>query len=232
METRRPAGDNSGQFLHRRRLPPVTRARLTAAKMLTLLAHALQFGLLAFTSVFFLVDPLAAIPTFLVITSGDEAAERKRTAKTAAITCCIVLLGFAFAGSLIFKLFGITLVAFKIAGGVILMLIGLDMLKARRSPTKETADETREGAEKENAGIIPLGIPMLAGPGSISTVMVLVGQSSEWWQIACVCLAVGITAVLSYVVLAGADRVRRYLGETGSRVLTRLMCLRLTAIAV
>ena len=145
--------------------------------MLSLFARVLQFGLLAFTSIFFLVDPFAAIPTFLVITAGGGASERKRTAKTAAFTCCVVLLGFAFAGTLILRLFGITLVAFKIAGGVILMLIGLDMLRARRSPTKETLDETREGAEKENAGIIPLGIPMLAGPGSISTVMVLMGHA-------------------------------------------------------
>jgi len=200
--------------------------------MLSSLARVLQFGLLVFTSIFFLVDPLAAIPTFLVITAGADTGERRKTAKTAAFTCCVVLLGFAFAGTLIFRLFGITLVAFKIAGGVILMLIGLDMLRARRSPTKETLDETREGAEKENAGIIPLGIPMLAGPGSISTVMVLMGQSSEWWQTVCICIAVVITAVLSYWILAGADRVRRHLGDTGSRVLTRLMGLLLTAIAV
>lgn len=200
--------------------------------MLDSFARALQFGLLAFTSIFFLVDPLAAIPTFLVITAADDALERRRTAKTAAVTCCIVLFGFAFAGTLVFRLFGITLVAFKIAGGVILMLIGLEMLRARRSATKETLDETREGAEKENAGIIPLGIPMLAGPGSISTVMVLMGQSSEWWQTVSICIAIAITAILSYLILAGADRVRRYLGETGSRVLTRLMGLLLTAIAV
>lgn len=200
--------------------------------MLSLFASAFQFGLLTFTSIFFLVDPFAAIPTFLVITAGADSAERRSTARTAAFTCGIVLLGFALAGTLIFRLFGITIVAFKIAGGVILMLIGLDMLRARRSATKETVDETREGAEKENAGIIPLGIPMLAGPGSISTVMVLEGQSSEWWQTACICAAVVITAAVSYWILAGADRVRRYLGETGSRVLTRLMGLLLTAIAV
>jgi len=200
--------------------------------MLSLFGSVFQFGLLTFTSIFFLVDPFAAIPTFLVITAGDDAAERRKTAKTAALTCALVLAGFALAGSLIFRLFGITIVAFKIAGGVILMLIGLDMLRARRSPTKETIDETREGAEKENAGIIPLGIPMLAGPGSISTVMVLVGQSSEWWQTAIICVTVVITAAVSYWILAGADRVRRYLGETGSRVLTRLMGLLLTAIAV
>jgi multiple antibiotic resistance protein len=200
--------------------------------MLSSFASVLQFSLLVFTSIFFLVDPFATVPTFLVITADADAVERRRTARTATLTCCVVLLGFAFAGTLIFRLFGITLVAFKIAGGVILLLIGLDMLQARRSPTKETRDEAREGAEKENAGIIPLGIPMLAGPGSISTVMVLMGQSSEWWQTVSICIAVAITSVLSYWILAGADRVRRYLGDTGGHVLTRLMGLLLTAIAV
>src|SRR5579863_3282897 len=102
--------------------------------MLSSLAHILQFGLLVFPSIFFLVDPFAAVPTFLVITADLDAVERRRTARTAAVTCCVVLLGFAVAGTLIFRLFGITIVAFKIAGGVILMLIGLDMLRARRSP--------------------------------------------------------------------------------------------------
>src|SRR6266851_9746429 len=200
--------------------------------MLSTIASLVQFSLIALTSIFFLVDPIAAIPAFLVMTADSDSARRRHMAKRAAWTCFLVLSGFALAGSLIFKVFGITLPAFKIAGGVILMLIGLDMLQARRSPTKETLDETREGAEKENAGIIPLGIPMLAGPGSISTVMVLMGQSSAWWQTASICVAIVITSILSYWILAAADRVRRYLGETGSRVLTRLMGLLLTAIAV
>jgi multiple antibiotic resistance protein len=188
--------------------------------------------LIAFTSIFVLVDPLAAIPAFLVMTSVSSRADRRRMALRAAWTCFTVLVVFGIAGSLIFRLFGITLPAFKIAGGIILGLIGLDMVQAKRSPTKETPGDTEESLEKEDVGIIPLGIPMLAGPGSISTVMVLLSQSTDWRHGAIIFSAIAFTAAISYVVLAAADRVRSYLGETGIRVLTRMMGLLLTAIAV
>ncbi len=192
----------------------------------------LQFALIAFTSIFVLVDPFAAIPTFLVLTAEDSRIRRRRTAIRAAWTCFTVLAVFGIAGSFIFNLLGITLPAFKIAGGIILGLIGLDMVQARRSPTKETAGDTEESLEKEEVGIIPLGIPMLAGPGSISTVMVLVSQASDWRNVALIFGAIGFTSVISYIVLAAAERVRSFLGETGIRILTRMMGLLLTAIAV
>jgi len=194
------------------------------------LADLLQFSFVALTSVLFLVDPIAAIPTFLSMTAEQDGAQRRHMAKRAAWTCLVVLTGFGAAGKLIFRLFGITLPAFKIAGGVILLLIGLDMLRARRSQTKEAPGE--EGAEREDVGIIPLGIPMLAGPGAISTVMVLIGGQRGWWYAIPVFLAIAVTSVVSYWILAGASRVRHYLGETGIRILTRLMGLMLTAIAI
>ena len=196
------------------------------------LADLLQFSFVAMTSIFFLVDPIAAIPTFLAMTADHDQRDRRHMAKRAAWACFVVLAGFAAAGRLIFRLFGITLPAFKIAGGVILLLIGLDMLRARRSQTKETPGEAEEGASKEDVGIIPLGIPMLAGPGAISTVMVLISGVPDWWFAIPVFAAIAVTALVSYWVLAGADRVRGYLGETGIRILTRLMGLMLTAIAV
>ena len=195
-------------------------------------AELLQFSLIAFTSIFFLVDPFAAIPAFLVMTSDSGGTRRRRMAARAAWTCLTVLAVFSIAGSFIFSLFGITLPAFKIAGGIILGLIGLDMVQARRSPTKETPGDTEESREKEDVGIIPLGIPMLAGPGSISTVMVLVSQSADWKHSAVILSAIVVTSALSFAVLAAADRVRSFLGETGIRILTRMMGLLLTAIAV
>jgi multiple antibiotic resistance protein len=196
------------------------------------IAALLQFFLVSLTSIFFLVDPIAAIPTFLIMTAGADVDHRRRMARRAAWTCFLVLSAFAGAGTLIFKLFGITLPAFKIAGGVILLLIGIDMLQARRSPTKETPPETEEGSEKEDVGIIPLGVPMLAGPGSISTVMVLMSGAPATWYAGPIFVTIAITAFASYWILAGADRVRVYLGETGIRILTRMMGLLLTAIAV
>ena len=200
--------------------------------MPTSLTTVLEFALLAITSVFFLVDPFAVIPMFLAVTANSPKDERRAVARRSALTCAIVLCSFALAGSLIFKMFGITLPAFKIAGGIILMGIGLDMLQAKQSGTKATAEEQQEGAEKSDASIIPLGMPMLAGPGAISTVMVLVGESHSIWQHAIIYATILVTAFVSYLVLAGADGVRKYLGETGIRILMRLMGLLLVALAV
>jgi multiple antibiotic resistance protein len=195
-----------------------------------------RFSLLAVSSIFFLVDPFAAIPTFLAVTESCNVARRARAARKGAITCFIVLTAFAFAGRLIFRMFGITLPAFEIAGGLILLLIGLDMLEARRSATQETTGDAEEAAAKEcageDAGIVPLGIPMLAGPGAISSVMVLVGQVTTAWQMAAIVGCIGFTALVSYFVLAGASRVRGFLGETGIRILVRIMGLLLVALAM
>ncbi len=200
--------------------------------MPTTVTTVLEFALLAITSVFFLVDPFAVIPIFLAVTANLPKDERRAMARRSAMTCAIVLCSFALAGSLIFKMFGITLPAFKIAGGIILMGIGLDMLQAKQSGTKATVEEQQEGAEKADASIIPLGMPMLAGPGAISTVMVLVGESHSIWQHIIIYATILLTAFVSFLVLAGADGVRKYLGETGIRILMRLMGLLLVALAV
>ncbi len=197
-------------------------------------APLVRFSLLALSSIFFLVDPFAAIPSFLAITQSADPVRRKRMARKGAFTCFIVLTSFAVGGQLIFRLFGITLPAFEIAGGLILLLIGLEMLQAKRSATQEAMGDTEEAAAKEDAGIVPLGIPMLAGPGAISSVMVLVGQvPSLWhWEMGAILGSIAITALVSYWVLAGADRVRRVLGETGIRILVRIMGLLLVALAM
>jgi multiple antibiotic resistance protein len=197
-------------------------------------APIVRFSLLALSSIFFLVDPFAAIPSFLAITQNADPARRRRLARKGALTCFIVLTSFAIAGQFIFRLFGITLPAFEIAGGLILLLIGLDMLEARRSPTQETLGDAEEAAAKEDAGIVPLGVPMLAGPGAISSVMVLVGQApSIWhWEMGAILASIAITAVVTYFVLAGADGVRRVMGETGIRILVRVMGLLLVALAM
>ena len=192
----------------------------------------LEFSFVAFSSIFFIVDPLAAIPSFLVMTSEDTEEKRRRMARQSGWTCFLVLTVFSLAGTLIFKIFSITLPAFKIAGGIILFLVAIDMLQARRSGTQEVTEERLEGAEKEEIGVTPMGIPMLAGPGAISTVMVLMGQTKNWWQMLLIFAAIAITAFASYYILAGANRVRRFLGEIGIRILMRLMGLVLTALAV
>jgi multiple antibiotic resistance protein len=190
-----------------------------------------RFSLLALSSIFFLVDPFAALPTFLAITSGDDAARRRRTARKGALTALIVLSGFAFLGEQIFRLFGITLPAFELAGGIVLLLIGLDMLEAKRSPTQETVSDAEAAAKKEDAGIVPLGVPMLAGPGAITSVMVLVGQAQSKWQMAAILVSIAVTALVCYLVLGHSNIVVRVLGDTGIRILVRVMGLLLVALA-
>ncbi len=180
----------------------------------------------------FIVDPLTAVPTFLAMTQRDSPEVRRLMARRGAWTCAITLTAFALGGSLIFRLFGITLGAFKIAGGVLIGLNALDMVQARRSQQKETPVEKAEGIEKEDVGIMPLGVPMLAGPGAISTVMVLAGTSKTAVTTAGLYGAIALTAVVCYATLAAATRVERRLGQTGMRILTRLMGLVLCAIAV
>jgi len=187
---------------------------------------------LIFTSILFIVDPFAVIPTFLAMTVRDSPEQRRVLARRGAWTCAITLIAFAAGGSIIFKIFGITIGAFKIAGGVLIGLNALDMVQARRSQQRETPVETAEGIQKDDIGIMPLGVPMLAGPGAISTVMVLALGAKSTAATVTVYVSIVLTALITYWVLAAASLVERRLGQTGMRILTRLMGLVLAAIAV
>src|SRR5258708_22491135 len=168
-----------------------------------------RFSVLALSSIFFLVDPFAALPRFLAVTAGSDGKRRRGMAWKASLRALVVLSGFAVAGQYIFRMFGITLPAFEIAGGIILLLIGLDMLEAKRSPTQESSEEANEAASKEDAGIVPLGIPMLAGPGSITSVMLLVGQGQRQWQMVAILAAIAITAGRCWLGLGTCGREGR-----------------------
>lgn len=195
------------------------------------MSDALQFALITFTSVLFIVDPIAVIPTYLVITQDETVTQRRDTARRACIAAGVFLIVFAIAGRLIFKLFGITLPAFRIAGGLILWLVAMDMLRGQRT-TQETPTEIREGREKDDVAITPLAIPMLAGPGAISTVIVLAGQAQTKTQHLVVYLSIILTAVLSWLSLLVGERLVSRLGQTGIRVTTRIMGLLLAAVAI
>jgi multiple antibiotic resistance protein len=197
-----------------------------------LAGEVMQFSLMALSSVFFTVDPIASIPAFLAMGANSSEDRKRRIAKRAAWTWFLVLTIFASTGTLIFKLFGITLPAFQIAGGILLFQIALEMVHSRRSATQEVAEEREEGERKDDFGITPLGVPMLAGPGAISAVIVLVGQSKLWWQALPVFLAILLTSVVTFYVLAAGACVQQRLGETGIRIMMRLMGLVLAAMAV
>ena len=195
------------------------------------MTELLQFALITLTSLLFIVDPIAVIPTYLVITDGESVKQRTRTARRACIAAGFILVVFALAGSLIFRLFGITLDAFRIAGGLILWVVAMDMLHGQRR-TQESGPEISEGQLKQDVAITPLAMPMLAGPGAISTTMVLAAQAQTVSQKTIVYAAIGITMLLSWSVLRIGERLVRKTGQTGIRVMTRIMGLILAAIAV
>lgn len=189
-----------------------------------------QFALITFTSVLFIVDPIAAVPAYLVVTQNETPAERRRTALRACVAMAALLIIFAAAGRFIFQAFGITLPAFRIAGGLILWLVAFDMLRAQRN-THEGREELAEGQAKDDVALTPLAIPILAGPGAISTAMVLAGEAGSLSHGIVVYGAILLTALVSYGTLLLGQRLVTILGQTGIRVLTRIMGLLLAAVA-
>jgi len=190
-----------------------------------------RFALVTFTSVLFIVDPVAAIPTYLVITQQESPAERRRTARRACIAMTVLLVVFGATGTMLFRAFGITLAAFRTAGGLILWYVAMDMLHGERR-TQEGRDELYEGQLKEDVALTPLAIPMLAGPGAISTAIVLAGQAHGAAQSAVVYVSIILTGLISYVSLRLGEPLLGRLGKTGIRVVTRIMGLILAAVAV
>jgi multiple antibiotic resistance protein len=190
-----------------------------------------NFWLIPLVTIFFIVDPLATIPAFLTMTAGDSQEKRRAMALKASIAATIILIVFAAAGGLILRFFGVTLPAFRVAGGIILGLSAIEMLRADR-PSRETQEEIREGIEKGDISITPLAIPLLAGPGAISTVMVLTHQAESWGAGIAVYLAIVLTGIATYVLLSFSGHLQRVFGTTGIHVMSRIMGLVLATIAV
>lgn len=190
------------------------------------------FALLCFTSLLAIINPLSATPMYLALTDGYSAERRRGTVRNAVITAFLVLVVFALLGGTIFQIFGITIHAFRIAGGIIFFGVGMDMLQAKRSRVKTTEAEEQEGLTKEDVGITPLGIPMITGPGAITTVMVLMTQATAPLAVAIVFGAIVVVLAITYLVLNAAPRITGFFGQTGLNVMTRIMGLLVTVIGV
>lgn len=194
----------------------------------------LTFAFVCLSAVFVVVDPFAAVPFFLAMTAGDDAASKRETARRAAFAAGTVLAAFALTGAVIFRVLGISLGAFKIAGGVLLLIMAVDMLRTRPSEARITAGEVESGVGKDDVAIVPLAMPLLAGPGSIATVVVLMGRarSAHAWHAVAVLAAIAVTAFAAYLIMRGAVQVDRVLGKTGLNILERASGLLLAAIAI
>jgi len=191
-----------------------------------------EYTIFATSSLFVIIDPIATVPAFLAMTPQDSPAQRIKMARLACFVAGGILLVFAFTGTVIFHFLGITMAAMRIAGSIILMFVALDMLQARRSPVVETSEETDAGASKDDIAITPLAVPMLAGPGAITTAVLLQTRAEGAIQYASlgVCI-VGVMAV-SYVIFNLSARGAQWLNPIALRITTRVMGLLLAAIAV
>ncbi len=196
------------------------------------MASLFPFFITAFVSLFAIVDAIGNTPVFLSITPHNSNAERVRMAKKAAVAVFVILTVFAFLGNRIFLFFGITIDAFRIAGGLILLKIGLDMVEAKSLRTRHTPEEDQEGLAREDVAIIPLAMPMLSGPGAISTVMVLTTQATSAGMMGALLTAIGANAVLVYLILRSSSRIVAVFKEIGMRILTRTLGIILASIAI
>jgi multiple antibiotic resistance protein len=190
-----------------------------------------EYTFLAFSSLFVIVDPIAIVPAFLAMTPTETPAQRERMARLASLVMTGVLLAFALTGRFIFKFLGITLPAFQIAGSIVLLLVALDMLRAQRSRVQETREETEAGANKVDIAVTPLAIPMLAGPGAISTVILLHNQAAAISHVIALCGCILGVASASYLVLRLSARGARWLSPIALSITTRIMGLLLAAVA-
>jgi multiple antibiotic resistance protein len=183
-------------------------------------------------ALFVIANPIGAVPIFITLTATATAQEQRNTARTAAITVAIVLVISIFIGDPLLKFFGVSMPSFLVGGGILILLMAIAMMQARISGARRTAEETQEAAVKDEVGVVPLGIPLVAGPGAISTVIIYAHEATGPFDIAFLAFAALLVALLVWIALRLADPIRRLLGQTGINIVTRLAGLILSAVAV
>ena len=194
--------------------------------------EATTFFIYAFTSIFVIVNPVAGLITFISLTSGMNAFERNATAKRSVAVACLLAIVFAVSGELVLGFFGITVDCLRVAGGILLFAVALDMMHARVSRESVTAEEIRDATQREDVSIFPIAIPLLTGPGTIATVILIMKTGAALELKMMVILAILLTFALSYLTFRFANKINKMVGVTGALVITRVMGLFLGAIAV
>lgn len=188
------------------------------------------FGL-CFPSLFSIVDPIAAAPMFLALVGQEPRAQQRGVALKATLTVAAMLLVFATTGTMIFRFFGITIPAFKVAGGVLLFTMSLEMMRAQHERSRTTREEQDEAREKQDVGIVPIGIPLLSGPGAVANAMMWSSRAHSTGDRVALYGAILAVSAITLAVLLSASSVMRVLGKTGINVMTRIMGLILAATA-
>lgn len=188
------------------------------------------FGLLAFTSFFTLINPLAIMPVFMTMTADLTPQARRQTAAKAVVTAFITLILFAFSGDILFNFFGISVASFRIVGGVIFFMMGYDMLQARLIRTK--MGEESEKQYVTDISVTPLAIPMICGPGAITNGIVLMQDAKDTTFVFTLVGMIFVICLITFLVLVTSSTIIRLLGETGNKIMMRLMGLIVMVIAI
>jgi len=192
----------------------------------------ISFFIISFSSLFALINPLGISPILLSITENLNNEEYNRTIKKGIFFATILLLIFACMGEVIFKFYGITIHAFKIAGGILFFRTGTNMLHAKTPRTRTTPTETLEASEIEDISIAPIGIPIIAGPGAITSVMLLSHQANSFYERVFFYFNIIFVLLLTYYILKVAKKISKKFGTTWIRIIQRIMGLILMVLAI
>jgi multiple antibiotic resistance protein len=186
----------------------------------------------SFISLLALINPVGAVPFFLSLTSEQSDAERRRTIRIASISVFCVIAITTLLGQQIISFFGISVGSLEVGGGIIMLLMAINMLNAQIGNARATAEERDEAESKNSIAVVPLAIPLLTGPGTISTVIVYSAGVAHWYDRAGLIAIGAAIAVICFWALRMADPIARFVGQTGINIGTRLMGLMLSALAV
>lgn len=193
----------------------------------------LLFFLTVIAAVFAILNPIGAVPILVSLTEGYSIKERLGVVRKSVLVAAGMVLGFMFLGTYIFSAFGIDIYDFQIAGGILVFKVAFDMLQGRTSNTKLTADEQEESHQREAIGITPIGTPLLAGPGSITTAIIYFNlRSVDLLDKILVIIAIAIVMIVSYFILRYSLPLFRRLGKTGSLIISRIMGLLIASVGV
>ena len=195
------------------------------------MSPGLTFVTLCFPSMFSIVDPIGVVPVYLALVGAETPAEQQRTAVRSTITATLVLSLFAATGTAIFHFFGITIPAFKLAGGILMFLMALEMMRAHTSPVKSTPEETSAAQSTHDVAIVPIGIPLLSGPGAIAAAIMWSSRAHQASEKVALFASIGLVTAITLITLLFAGRVVRLFGKTGINLVSRIMGLILAATA-
>jgi len=191
-----------------------------------------EYFVLCISTLFSLINPLGFLPIYLGLIDKYNKPKQRKILKSGILTASITLIIFSISGSMIFKFFGLTIEAFQIMGGIIFFKTGKRMLEGNIGKTRTSPEEEEENIEKENIGITPLGIPIIAGPGAITATMVLASKYNNIGNIFILISSILFVLFITYLIFLWANRLINWLGETGSKVIQRIMGLILMGIAI